>query len=163
MIAALTALQACRVIFDHFAWPPHVVDMGYHVKADHMGYHVSVCLSVALFLVYMVNHGASPRYHGASPITNSMFALMRRFLVYMVAHGVSMGNHVNQKQRDGQTDTYMVTHVNQLSHGSPCQLHGWPCKVVRNNAACLQCSASGNRATQVTSQRSLHFTSIFRL
>ena len=27
--------------------------------------HVNVCLPVALFLVYMVTHGASPRYHGA--------------------------------------------------------------------------------------------------
>ena len=69
--------------------------MSYHVKADHMGYHVSiglhvsVCLPVALFLVYMVTHGASPRYHGASPITNAVFTLMRRFLVYMVTHGAS--------------------------------------------------------------------------
>ena len=41
------------------------------------------------FLVYMITHGASPWYHGASPITNAMFTLIRRFLVYMVTHGAS--------------------------------------------------------------------------
>ena len=73
--------------------------MGYHVKAVHMGYHasvclhVSVCLPVALFLVYMFTRGASPRYHGASPITNAVFTLMRCFLVYMVNHGASPRYH----------------------------------------------------------------------
>ena len=32
----------------------------------------------------------------------------------MVRWTSSMGNHVNQKQRDGQTDAYMVTHVSSL-------------------------------------------------
>ena len=37
------------------------VDMGYHVKADHMGYHVSVCLSVAFFwLAWLLME----RFHG---------------------------------------------------------------------------------------------------
>ena len=50
------AVLACKNVY-----------IDYHVKAAHMGFHVSVCLPVALFLVYMVTHGASPRYYGASP------------------------------------------------------------------------------------------------
>ena len=80
-----------------------------------MGYHVSVCLSVALFLVYMVTHGA----YQVNCV--DLFVCMSVGTSSIVPWTSSMGNHVNQKQRDGQTDVDMGYHVKADSHGSLCK------------------------------------------